>query len=94
MEEPLTLTELDILYAWYRYIRTKRVEPVRPTLVYYLMTEMLIEYKQQLPDDIRLHRPSEDAVMTIGATSGALSKWRQKWKSMWEKLQKSLQKCT
>ena len=79
----LSSAEMAILNFWYGYIRTNSVTSVRPMLVYYLMTEMLIENNQQLPDKRRPARPSEDAVMRIGATSGALSKWRRKWQKTW-----------
>ena len=79
----LSSAEMAVLNFWYGYIRLHAVESIRPMLVFYLMTEMLIEYNQQLPDKRRPVRPSEDAVMRIGATSGSLSKWRRKWLKIW-----------
>ena len=85
----LTSAEKAILYFWHGYIRACSVTSVRPSLVYYLMTEMLIEYNMQLPDDKRPERPVENAVMRIGTTSGALSKWRKKWQTTWLNLKKN-----
>ena len=79
----LSSAERAVLNFWYGYIRTCFVTSIRPMLVYYLMTEMFIEYNQQLPEKKRPARPSEDAVMRIGATSGSLSKWRKKWQKIW-----------
>lgn len=86
--KPLTETETAILNFWSEYIRTQVVEPVRPALIYYLMTEMLIRHNLQLQGWQRPARPSEHAVMSIGATSGALSKRRQKWQRIWLDLKK------
>lgn len=88
--DQLSKTEMDFILYWKTYMRTHRVESFRPVLVFYLMTEMLIEYKLQLPKDIRPSRPTEDAMFTIGATSGGLCKWRKKWKSIWDIIKKML----
>ena len=88
--EQLSQTEMDFILYWKTYMRMHRVESFRPVLVFYLMTEMLIEYKQQLPKDKRPSRPTEDAMFTIGATSGGLCKWRKKWKPIWDIIKKML----
>lgn len=80
----LSPAEKAILQFWRDFIRTHSDKSVRPMLLYYLMTEMLIKYTTQLPDR---PRPSEDAVISIGTTSGSLSKWRKKWHKIWLNLQ-------
>lgn len=82
--DQLSQTEMDFILYWETYMRTHRVESFRPVLVFYLMTEMLIQHTKHLPDKERPSRPTEDAMFTIGATSGGLCKWRKRWKFIWE----------
>lgn len=79
----LTEAEMAIFYFWRDYIRSHSNRSVRSSLLFYLMVEEVIAYYHQLPDDKRPPRPSEYALMDIGATSGALSKWRAKWHKIW-----------
>ena len=79
----LSSAEKALLCLWQQLIRTKGDKTVRPTLLFYLMVEILIDYLNNLPDDVRPQRPSEKALNMIGATSGALSKWRKKWQKIW-----------
>lgn len=89
--DPLSKTERDFIKFWKGYLLVnKHIEYVRPVLIFYLMTEMLIKRTNQLPEKIRPARPTEDALFTIGATSGGLCKWRKKWKSIWESIEKEL----
>lgn len=79
----LSEAEMAIFYFWREYIRSHSSHSVRPSLLFYLMAEELIDYYNQLPDNQRPPRPSEYALMGIGTTSGALSKWRAKWHKIW-----------
>ena len=89
--EPLTKTEMDFIKFWKEYLQiNKHIESVRPVLIFYLMTEMLIKRTYELPKETRPSRPTEDAIFTIGATSGGLCKWRKKWKSIWERIENVL----
>jgi len=81
--EKLSEAELAILNLWRSIIRTKCDKSVRPVMLYYLMTEMLIEYIGSLPKDERPNRPVEYALNSIGCYEGTFSKWRKKWFRIW-----------
>ena len=83
----LSEAEEAVFCFWREYIRSNSRYSIRPTLLYYLMTEELISFYQHLPDPKRPKRPSETALNDIGTTSGALSKWRSKWYKVWFSLQ-------
>ena len=85
----LSYAEKTLLCFWQQLIRTKGDKTIRPSLLFYLMVEILIDYLNNLPDDVRPQRPSEKALNMIGTTSGALSKWRKKWQKIWFVFQKN-----
>ena len=85
--EHLSEAEKVLLAFWCLFVRIASDKLIRPTLLYYLMTEVLIAHYEQLPEKKRPPRPSEKAVNQIGTTSGALSKWRKKWqRRIWQSL--------
>ena len=84
--EKLSEAELAILRFWRGFIHTESDKSVRPVLLYYLMTEMLIEYTGNLPKKKRPSRPVEAALNSIGCYEGTLSKWRKKWFRVWLEL--------
>ena len=85
----LSEAEMAILNFWRRYIRTGSDKSIRPTLVYYLMVEILIEYYGNLPKDKRPRRPSEAALNSIDCYQGTFSNWRKKWLKVWLGLPKN-----
>ena len=87
--EQLSEAEMAILNVWCQIIRTHKDLTVRPSLLHYLMTEILINYYQRLPDDERLERPTEKALIAIGTDSGRLSRRRDKWQEkIWDNVSK------
>ena len=85
----LSEAEKAILNFWRRYICTNGDKSVRPTLVYYLMAEILIDYYGNLPKNKRPQRPSEAALNSIDCYQGTFSKWRKKWQPVWFSLPKT-----
>lgn len=67
--EKLSEAELAILRFWCGFIPTESDKSVCPVLLYYLMTEMLIEYIGNLPKKIQPSRPVETALNSIGCCS-------------------------
>ena len=84
--EVLSEAEMAILNAWCQTIRTTIDLSVRHALLQYLMTEILIDYYQRLPDDMRPDRPTEKALIAIGSSSGRLSERRDKWQKLWDNI--------
>ena len=88
--EKLSEAEMALIFKWCEIIRTKTELSVRPTLMHYLMTEILIDYLQQLPDGVRPGSPTERVLGSIGTDSGTLSRRRTKWQKTWNNLKKMI----
>ena len=94
MEEEFELqkAEMALLLFWHNHVHSyspnlrqydSSVHAIRDrTMIYYFMTEDLIEYFKVC----NISNFTEVALNQMGVTSGTLTNWRKKWGTLWRKM--------